>query len=257
MSVFLKKTESGFRPHFYGSYTLNGKRIDSIRLNDWKGTPPASGKASDCLKGDGDIIFKQSYFEAIANLDRHKKERSETPTETEVARLIEKRNELDETIYNLDHPVTLGSLWNDYKEKVGSFKCSPETLKNYEAYTNRFALFVSERHREGLSLPLFFVTYDDVLAFLQMIEDNGNKDRTWNEYLAHIKRLFRVLYPKTGVYEKLSNLRFKTENNTLHKIFEKKEIDKIIQTAKELAQKDSSFSLIYSVTSNSLQPHGL
>ena len=99
-----------------------------------------------------------------------------------------------------------------------------ETLKNYEAYTKRFALFVSERHREGLALPLFFVTYDDVLAFLQMIEDNGNKDRTWNEYLAHIKRLFRVLYPKTGVYEKLSNLRFKTENNTLHKIFEKKEI---------------------------------
>jgi len=248
MGVYLLKTASGdFRPCFFGSYTLNKKRERDIRLNDWKGTPPASGKASDCVRGDGDILFQQSYFEAVANLERHKKERSETPTETEVARLIEKRNELDETIYNLDHPVTLGSLWNDYKEKVGSFKCASETLKNYEAYTNRFALFVSERHREGLTLPLFFVTYEDVLAFLQMIEDKGNKDRTWNEYLAHIKRLFRVLYPKTGIYEKLTNLRFRTENNTLHKIFEKKEIDNIIQTAKELAQKDSSFSLIYSM----------
>jgi len=248
MGVYLLKTTSGdFRPCFFGSYTLNKKRKRDIRLNDWKGTPPASGKASDCVRGDGDILFQQSYFEAVANLERHKKEQSETPTETEVARLIEKRNELDETIYNLDHPVTLGSLWNDYKEKVGSFKCASETLKNYEAYTNRFALFVSERHREGLTLPLFFVTYEDVLAFLQMIEDKGNKDRTWNEYLAHIKRLFRVLYPKTGIYEKLTNLRFRTENNTLHKIFEKKEIDNIIQTAKELTQKDSSFSLIYSM----------
>ncbi|MBQ7589381.1 MAG: site-specific integrase [Verrucomicrobia bacterium] len=248
MGVYLKKTASGdFRPCFFGSYTLNGKRIDNIRLNEWKGTPPASGKASDCIKGDGDILFLQSYFEATTNLERYKKERSETPTESEMSRLIEKRNEIEEQIYNIDHPVILDSLWNDYKEKVGSFKCSPETQKNYEAYTNRFALFVSKRHNEGLALPLYFVTYEDVLAFLQMIEDEGYKNRTWNEYLAHIKRIFRVLYPKTGIYEKLSILGFRTKDCTLHRIFEKHEIDKIIQTAKELAQKDSSFSLIYSM----------
>lgn len=248
MGVYLKKTASGdFRPCFFGSYTLNGKRIDNIRLNEWKGTPPASGKASDCIKSDGDILFLQSYFEATTNLERYKKERSETPTESEMSRLIEKRNEIEEQIYNIDHPVILDSLWNDYKEKVGSFKCSPETQKNYEAYTNRFALFVSKRHNEGLALPLYFVTYEDVLAFLQMIEDEGYKNRTWNEYLAHIKRIFRVLYPKTGIYEKLSILGFRTKDCTLHRIFEKHEIDKIIQTAKELAQKDSSFSLIYSM----------
>lgn len=248
MGVYLKKTASGgFRPCLFGSYTLNGKRMDNIRLNAWEGTPPSSGKASDCLKGDGDILFQKSYFAAITNLERYKKERSETPTESEVARLIEKRNEIEEQIYNIDHPVTLASLWNDYKEKAGSFKCAPETQKNYEAYTNRFALFVSKRHNEGLTLPLYFVTYEDVLAFLQMIEDEGYKNRTWNEYLAHIKRIFRVLYPKTGVYEKLSILGFRTKDCTLHRIFEKHEIDKIIQTAKDLAQKDSSFSLIYSM----------
>ncbi|MBO4714645.1 MAG: hypothetical protein J5672_00935, partial [Verrucomicrobia bacterium] len=105
MGVYLKTTKSGdFRPHFYGSYTLNGKRVETS-LNEWKGTPPASGTASDCLKGDGDLIFQESYFEAKAKLEQHKKKYSETPTETEKSRLIEQRNELNERIFNLDNPV--------------------------------------------------------------------------------------------------------------------------------------------------------
>lgn len=247
MGVYLKITKSGdFRPHFYGSYTLNGKRVETS-LNEWKGTPPANGKASDCLKGDGDPIFQESYFEAKAKLEQHKKKYSETPTETEKSRLIEQRNELNERIFNLDNPVTLGSLWNDYKEKVGSFSCTPGTVKTYETYTNRFAHFVSERHSEGLSLPLFSVNYSDILAFMQMIEKEGNKNRTWNEYLRLVKRIFRTFYPSIEVTMKLSNLKTRTENNTPHKIFTKEQIDKITETAKKLAQKDPSFSLIYSM----------
>ncbi len=248
MGIYLLKTVTGdFRPYFYGSFTLNGKRLRDIRLNDWKGTPPASGKASDCLKGDGDILFQQSYFAAITNLERYKKERSETPTETAKARLIEQRAELDKRIFDLEHPVILGRLWDDYKEKVGSFKCAPETQKNYEAYTNRFALFVSKRHNEGLTLPLYFVTYEDVLAFLQMIEDEGYKNRTWNEYLRLVKRIFRTFYPSIEVTMKLTTLRTRTEDNTPHKLFTKEQIETIFQTAKDLALQDPSFSLIYSM----------
>ncbi len=248
MGVYLLKTVTGdFRPCFYGNFTLNGKRLRDIRLNDWKGTPPASGKASDCLKGDGDILFQQSYFAAITNLERYKKERSETPTETAKARLIEQRAELDKRIFDLEHPVILGTLWNDYKEKVGSFKCTSGTVKAYETYTNRFARFVAERHNEGLNLPLFSVSFEDILAFMQIIENEGNKNRTWNEYLRLVKRIFRTFYPSIEVTMKLTTLRTRTEDNTPHKLFTKEQIEAIFQTAKDLALQDTSFSLIYSM----------
>ena len=246
MGVFLRKSKSGeLLPYFQGSYTLNGKRVNGIRLNAWKGTPPTSGNASDWKSGD--ILFQQSYLEAENKLKHIKDTLAESPTETKKARLIEEYNEIQKQLLESDHVTPLTSLWDDYKEKVGSFSCTPSTVKAYETYTKRFADFVSKRHQEGLSLPLFSVTFEDIQDFLQSLIAEGNKNRTWNEYLRLIKRLFRVLYPEIEVSKKLSNIKTKPENNTQHKVFTVEEVEKIWAITNELSKKDSSFSLIHSM----------
>ncbi len=153
MSIRLRRQRDGvsWRPHWYGSYVINGKE-STVNLNiAWKGVPP------DTMRDRGDMAFERSRVQAEDALQRIKYEaqqkgRSEHLTE----RLIQSKTgrEIEYVLIS-----ELSKRWRSLPRKA---KPSEAHLKNCDAHFARFTRFMEFRNEAEF---LYEVDEQDAAAF--------------------------------------------------------------------------------------------
>ena len=156
MGIYLKKSGNGkILSHFYGNYSLHGKRYTGIKLTEIRGTLPPNGLNSNPIQWDND--FRNSYFNALSELEKVKNASKHSPSEMEKAHLYAQKNEIEIKLKNLANVTTMSTLWEDYTAQV-TFTCKIGTQKQCENYTHNFAKFIAQRHNRDMKYPLYSVS---------------------------------------------------------------------------------------------------
>lgn len=246
MGIYLKKSGNGkVLTHFYGNYSLHGKRYTGIKLTEIRGTLPPNGLDSDPLLWDKE--FRDSYYTASSELENIKNGVKNSPSEMEKARLYAQKNEIEIKLKNLANATTMSTLWEDYTQQV-TFSCKIGTQKQCENYSRTFAKFIALRHNRDMKYPLYSVSMEDITAFLIHLDSDGYSQRSINAYIQQIKRLFRVLAPHSDVHLKANQIKTKPENNVNHQIFNRNEIHRIWAVAQKVNPLIHSMTIIAACT---------
>ncbi len=119
------------------------------------------------------------------------------------------------------------ALAEQYTRMARRNNLTPDTITNYESFTNVFRAFLQKREKEG-KLSVDYVSFDDIQAWIDEMTQNGNKPSTIKQRLVVASQFFTYstkpyvhedlrypqspvspdFYPKTvtePIAEKLSN----------------------------------------------------
>ena len=189
MPLEFRRGRSGeIRPHWYGSFMVDGKR-HAIGLGlPIQGKMPESGS----LKDVGDMAFERSRSQAQAKLDEVQGEAMRKNSSTHLLeRIIEiKSGEAPSTV-KLDD---LGEEWAKIPRRR---ETNARYASQCQSTLGRFVAYVKQNHPKASEI--IQVTRPMARAFLDMETKRGVTAKTWNDTLKLVRATFKHLLPAGAV----------------------------------------------------------
>ncbi len=256
MARFLARFFVAFYFLFFRIHTVN-VRVRRLRngavwqgwffLNNvcyWEKLTPVEGRLPDLIMPQGDELFQASKAKALKLLEERKK-------------MIENMASKDE--YNkLQAQVAIGLLKKKYgvslegcslrslEGKVETLiknKCGPEHLKNVLTIVRQFVQYVSS------AKTLEAVTEKQIQSYLDAVDARHPANRTYNEHIRQLKRIFREFCSFGSVKDFVAKLSKRVENDAQpREIFTSEEIEQILDLSKEVDPLIYSMAVIASCT---------
>lgn len=223
MRLKLKRQRDGeLRPRWYGRWKEEGT-VREHPLCRWKGTPPASGSATD----EGDKAFEASRNQALAELrEIVEGTRSKADREALTARIHRAR--YGTTV----HRVKIAELFDKWKGLPRKKAPTPEHEAVCRGVFERFESFMKSTAPRVTETGA--LTAEHFKGFFEAEQARGISARTWNGELSILRgTLSRVDPHSMGFLEYLKDLPQQDEATIHRKPFTEQELDRIFLAAED------------------------
>lgn len=184
MGLELKTQRNGeLRPHWYGRYTVNGKKC-SVKLN-----AKVAGKPPRSLKDEGNLAFELSRARAHDEFQ-------------EIIEKVKDNRGAEQLIQNL-HKIKYGEkiescpisdlikAWESMPRKKRFRDLDPRYVKDYRATLRRFVEFVEKKNSDIKDIEQ--VSRRIAADFMNSEENRGIAAKTWNDSLRRLRSVFKYL----------------------------------------------------------------
>lgn len=221
MSLCLKKdSEGALRPFWYARFVVEGMNETAI-LCRWKGVPPADGNADS----EGDAEFEESRLDAEEQLQLLLlKLHGHYEDFINQCRLYSRR---------FENEIKVADTWKLFSDQQDLDRCSVNHVNNLKRMTQRFVDFLSSHHPEITDLEK--VTGAVLNEFLSTVcEEYHLSNRSYNEHLKLLKRIYETLLPYSEANEWLKRVSLRKENDAVSReFFTNEELVQILDVSKK------------------------
>ena len=210
----------------------------------WEKLIPVEGRLPDLIMPKGDELFQASKAKALELLENRKKMVENMASKDEYNKL---QAQVAVGLLKKKYGVTLeGCPLSTLESKVENLikhKCCADHLNNVLVIVRKFVEHVNSAR------TLEAVTEAQVQSYLDSVDAKHPANRTYNEHIRQLKRIFREFCSFGPVKEYVAKLSKRVESDARpREIFTSEEIEQILDVSKELDPLVHSMVIIASCT---------